>query len=51
MNEIVKKISLAGGRFMPEMYLRQPRNTYSACGTFTKNSRYICQNELGKAYF
>ena len=48
---------------MPEMYLRQPRFTYSACGPFTKNrerikkfketgdSRYIYQNELDKACF
>ena len=46
---------------MPEMHLRQPRFTYSACGPFCKNketvqklketsySRYIYQNELGKA--
>ena len=54
---------LAGNAFMPEMYLRQPRFTYSACGPFTKNrerikkfketgdSRYIYQNELDKACF
>ena len=48
---------------MPEMYLRQSRFTYSACGPFTKNkeriqksqetvdSRYIFQNELDKACF
>ena len=47
---------------MPEMHLRQPKFIYSACGSFTKNegkiqtfketgdSRYICQNELDKAY-
>ena len=41
---------------MPEMYLKQPGLTYSACGLFTKNkeriqqfkqtedSRYIYQN-------
>ena len=46
---------------MPEMYLKQPGFTYSACGPFTKtmerikkvketgDSRYIYQNELGKA--
>ena len=45
---------------MPEMHLRQPQFTYSACGLFTKNrervrklkatgdSRYIYQNELDK---
>ena len=43
---------------MPEMHLRRPGFTYSACETFTKNkeiikkfkktgdSRYIYQNEL-----
>ena len=48
---------------MPEMHLRQPGFTYSACGLFTKNkekiqkfketgdSRYIYQNELDKACF
>ena len=48
---------------MPEMHLRQPRFTYSACGLFTKNkertqkfketgdSRYIYQNELDKVCF
>ena len=54
---------LAGDKFIPEMHLRQPGFTYSACGTFTKNkeriqkfketgdSRYIYQNELDKACF
>ena len=36
MNEIVNKFLLAGDKFMPEMHLRQPRFTYSACGPFTK---------------
>ena len=47
---------------MPEMHLRQPGFKYSACVPFTKNkdriqkfktgdSRYIYQNELGKACF
>ena len=26
---------------MPEMHLRQPGFTYSACGTFTKNKEII----------
>ena len=26
MNEIIKKFSLKGDKFMPEMRLRQPRN-------------------------
>ena len=37
MNEIVKKILLEGDKFMPEMHLKQPVFTYSACGPFTKN--------------
>ena len=37
MNKIVNKILLAGDMFMPEIYLKQPGFTYSACGTFTKN--------------
>ena len=36
MNEIVNKFLLAGDKFMPEMHLRQPGFTYSACGPFTK---------------
>ena len=36
MNEIVNKLSLAGNKFMPEMNLKQPGFTYSACGPFTK---------------
>ena len=63
MNEIVNKFFLAGDKFTPEMHLRQPGFTYSACGPFTKNkeriqkfketgfSRYIYQNELDKVCF
>ena len=59
MNEIVNKFLLT----MPEMNLRQPRFTCSACGPFTKNkerirkfketgdSRYIYQNEVDKTCF
>ena len=48
---------------MPEMHLKQPGSTYSACGPFTENkeriskfketgeSRYVYQNELDKACF
>ena len=63
MNEIVNKFLLAGDKFMPEMHLKQPGFTYSACGPFTKNkeriqkfketgdTRYIYKNELDKACF
>ena len=32
----VNKFLLVGDKFMPEMYLKQPGFTYSACGPFTK---------------
>ena len=60
MNEIVNKFLLAGDKFMPEMHLKQPRFTYSAWGSFTKNKEriqefketrgtsYIYKNELDK---
>ena len=63
MNERVNKFLLAGDKFMPEMHLKQPGFTYSACGPFTKNKEriqkfketgdtsYIYKNELDKACF
>ena len=39
MNEMVSKFLLAGDKFMPEMYLRQPGFRYSTCGPFTKKQR------------
>ena len=59
----MNKFLLVGDKFMPEMHLRQPGFTYSACGSITKNeeriqkfkqtgdSRYIYKNELDKACF
>ena len=41
MNETVKKMLLAGDKFMPEMHLKQPGFTYNACGPFTKNKQEI----------
>ena len=41
MNEIIKKFLLTGDKLMPEMHLRQPSFTYSACGLFTKNKERI----------
>ena len=41
MNAMANSFLLAGNTFMPEMYLRQPRFTYSACGPFTKNRERI----------
>ena len=37
----MNKFLLAGDKFMPEMHLRQPGLTYSACGPFTKNKERI----------
>ena len=63
MNEIVNKFLLAGDKFMPEMHLKQPGFTYSACGPFTKNKEriqkfketgdtsYIYKKKLDKACF
>ena len=63
MNKTVNKFLLVGDKFMPEMHLRQPGFTYSACGPFTKNKEsiqkfketgdtsYIYKNELDKACF
>ena len=63
MKEIVNKFLLARNKFMPEMHLKQPRLTYSACGPFTENkeiiqkfketgdTKYIYKNELDKACF
>ena len=41
MNEIVNKFLLVGDKFMPEMNLKQPGFTYSACGPFAKNKERI----------
>ena len=41
MNEVVNKFLLVGDKFMPEMHLKQPGFTYSACGPFTKNKQRI----------
>ena len=63
MNEIVNKFLLVCDKFMPEMHLKQPVFTYSACGSITKNKEriqkfkeigdtdYIYKNELDKACF
>ena len=63
MIEIINKFLLVGHMFMPEMHLKQPGFTYSACGPFTKNKEriekfmqtgntdFIYKNELDKACF
>ena len=37
MKDLVNKFLLAAVIFMPEMHLKQPGFTYSACCPFTKN--------------
>ena len=63
MNTIINKLLLARDRFMPEIHLRQPQFTYSACGPFTKHEQriqkfketgdtnYVYKNELDNACF
>ena len=63
MNEIVNKCLLVGDKFKPELHLKQPGFTYSACGPFarnkertekfmqTENTDFIYRNELDKACF
>ena len=41
MNNTVNKLLLAGDMFMPEIHLRQPTFTHSACGPFTKHEQRI----------
>ena len=41
MNELANTFLLAGNKFMPEIHLKQPGFTYSACGPFTKNQERI----------
>ena len=56
MNEIVNTFLLVGDKFMPEMHLKEPGFTYSACVPFTKNKErigkntdFINKNEFDKA--
>ena len=63
MNEIINKFLLVGDKFMPEMHLKQPGFTYSACSPFTQNKKkiekfmqtgntdFIYRNGLDKACF
>ena len=41
MTEIVNKSLLVGDKFMPEIHLKQPGFTCSACGPFTRNKERI----------
>ena len=49
MNEIVNTFLLAGNKFTPEMHLKPPNFTNSACKPFTKNKERIgkfCRLEI-----
>ena len=41
MIEIVNKFLPAGNKFMPELHLKQPGFTYSACDPFTRKKERI----------
>ena len=41
MNKILIMFLFAEDKIMPEMHLKQPRFTYSACGSFTKDKERI----------
>ena len=63
MNNVTNTFLLPRDKFVPGMYLRQPRFVYSTCGPFTRHkerikefkrtgdTRYIYRNELDKACF
>ena len=63
MNNLINKFLLAGDKFMPEIHLRQPQFTYSACRPFTRHeeriqkfkepcdTNYVFKNGLDKACF
>ena len=63
MNKIINKFLLTRDKFMPELHLKQPRFTYSACLSFTKhceriqnfrktgNLKHLYWNEFDKACF
>ena len=63
MGHVINKFLLLGDKFMPEIHLRQPQFTYSACGPFTRHeeriqkfkktgdTNSIYMNELDKACF
>ena len=40
MKKIVNTFLSTGDKFMPEMHLKQPGFTYSACGPFTENKKF-----------
>ena len=63
MNKIINKFLSTGEKFMPELHLKQPGFTQSACGPFTKHRerieriketghlKHLYRNKLDKACF
>ena len=63
MNKIINKLLLTDDKFMPELHLKWPGFTQSACGPFTKhreriqkiretcNLKHLYRNELDEACF
>ena len=59
----MNKFLLVGDKFMPEIHLKEPVFTYTACGPFTRNKErtekfmqtgntdFIYRNEFDKACF
>ena len=50
MYEIVNKFLLVGNKFMPEIHLRQPGLTYSACGPFTRSKERMYADRKYRFY-
>ena len=63
MNKIVNKLLLAGDKILPELHLRLPRFTNSACGLCSQHCKriqkfrktgdlkHVCKNELDNTCF
>ena len=63
MNKTINQFLLNEDKFMPELHLKHPGFTHSACGSFTKhreriqkfretgNLKHLYKNELSKACF
>ena len=51
MNQIINKFLLTGDKFKPELHLKHPGFTYSACEPFAKHRERIQKfRETGKLY-
>ena len=48
MNKIINKCLLTGDKFMPELRLKQPGFTYSACGPFAKHRKRLKKLKIQK---